>query len=94
MGLVLQVNYLFEGTILDNIRYPRPEATQDEIHKAAKDLGIHETFMALPDGYLTQVGERGASISLGLRQLICFTAFWSPIPASSFSMRPLLPSIP
>lgn len=73
MGLVLQVNYLFEGTILDNIRYPRPEATQEEIHKAAKDLGIHDTFMGLPDGYLTQVGERGANISLGLRQLICFT---------------------
>ncbi|MCW8133336.1 MAG: ABC transporter ATP-binding protein [Planctomycetota bacterium] len=73
MGLVLQVNYLFEGTILDNIRYPKPEATDEEVYAAAKSLGIHETFEALPSGYLTQVGERGASVSLGLRQLVCFT---------------------
>lgn len=73
MGLVLQVNYLFEGTILDNIRYPRPEVTDEEVFAAARSLGIHETFENLPDRYLTQVGERGANISLGLRQLICFT---------------------
>lgn len=72
MGLVLQVNFLFEGTILDNIRYPKPGTTDEEVYQAAKDLGIHETFMSLPNGYLTQVGERGASVSLGLRQLVCF----------------------
>jgi ATP-binding cassette subfamily B protein len=73
MGLVLQVNYLFTGTILDNIRYPRPEATDEEVYAAAKALDIHDTFMGLADGYHTDVGERGASVSLGLRQLVCFT---------------------
>jgi ATP-binding cassette subfamily B protein len=73
MGLVLQVNYLFSGTILDNIRYPRPEASDEEVYDAAKSLGLHETFRGLPQGYLTEVGERGAGMSMGLRQLICFT---------------------
>lgn len=73
MGLVLQVNYLFTGTILDNIRYPRPEATDEEVYAAAKALDIHDTFMGLAKGYQTDVGERGASVSLGLRQLVCFT---------------------
>ena len=73
MGLVLQVNYLFSGTILENIRYPRPTASDEEVYNAAKALGIHETFLGLPLGYLTDVGERGANVSMGLRQLICFT---------------------
>ena len=73
MGLVLQVNYLFSGTILENIRYPRPSASDEEVYGAAKSLGIHETFQNLPQGYNTEVGERGASVSMGLRQLICFT---------------------
>jgi ATP-binding cassette subfamily B protein len=73
MGLVLQVNYLFSGSIMANIRYPRPEATDEEIFAAAKALGIHETFLSLPQGYETDVGERGAGVSMGLRQLICFT---------------------
>ena len=73
MGLVLQVNYLFSGTILDNIRYPRPGASDEEVYDAARSLGLHETFSNLPQGYLTDVGERGASVSMGLRQLICFT---------------------
>ena len=73
MGLVLQVNYLFSGTIIDNIRYPRPEASDEEVYDAARSLGLHETFANLPQGYQTDVGERGASVSMGLRQLICFT---------------------
>jgi ATP-binding cassette subfamily B protein len=73
MGLVLQVNYLFSGSIMNNIRYPRPEATEEEVYAAAKALGIHETFMSLPQGYETDVGERGAGVSMGIRQLICFT---------------------
>jgi ATP-binding cassette, subfamily B, bacterial len=72
MGLVLQVNYLFSGTVLENIRYPRPEATDEEVYAAAKALDLHDTFLGLPNGYNTVVGERGSSISLGLRQLICF----------------------
>ena len=72
MGIVLQINYLFTGSILDNIRYPRPGATDEDVYAAARALDIHETFLALPDGYRTEVGERGAALSLGLRQLVCF----------------------
>ena len=73
MGLVLQTNYLFTGTVLDNIRYARPEATQEQVIHAATALGTHDAIMVLPGGYDTQVGERGANMSLGQRQLVCFT---------------------
>jgi ATP-binding cassette subfamily B protein len=73
MGLVLQVNYLFTGTVLDNIRYVRPEATREQIIEAATKLGTYDAIMDLKDGFDTEVGERGASMSLGQRQLICFT---------------------
>jgi ATP-binding cassette subfamily B protein len=73
MGLVLQVNYLFSGTVLDNIRYANPAATVDDVMNAARALGTHDAIMSLKDGYATDVGERGANMSLGQRQLICFT---------------------
>lgn len=73
MGLVLQVNYLFSGTVMDNIRYARPEATEQQVIDAASALGTHDAIIALKDGYATQVGERGGNMSLGQRQLICFT---------------------
>jgi ATP-binding cassette subfamily B protein len=73
MGLVLQTNYLFSGTVMDNIRYARPAATDEEVVAAARALGTHEAILQLQQGYTTQVGERGASMSLGQRQLICFT---------------------
>ncbi len=73
MGLVLQVNYLFTGTVLENIRYARPEATLEQVIEAAKSLGTHDAIASLQDGYNTEVGERGANMSLGQRQLICFT---------------------
>jgi ATP-binding cassette subfamily B protein len=73
MGLVLQVNYLFAGNVMDNIRYARPEATEADIIAAAKAIGSHDTIASLKEGYQTQVGERGANMSLGQRQLICFT---------------------
>jgi ATP-binding cassette subfamily B protein len=73
MGLVLQVNYLFTGTVMENIRYARPEATRDDVIAAATALGTHEAIMSLSGGYDTDVGERGANMSLGQRQLICFT---------------------
>jgi ABC-type multidrug transport system fused ATPase/permease subunit len=72
MGMVLQTNFLFSGSILDNIRYARPEASDAEVYAAAQALGVHELFLGQPAGYQTDVGERGASVSLGLRQLICF----------------------
>lgn len=73
MGLVLQTNYLFTGSVLDNIRYARPDATDDEVIQAARDLGTYDAISALQDGFQTAVGERGANMSLGQRQLICFT---------------------
>jgi ATP-binding cassette subfamily B protein len=73
MGLVLQVNYLFTGTVMDNIRYAKPQATHDDVIAAARAIGSHEAIMSLKDGYDTEVGERGANMSLGQRQLICFT---------------------
>lgn len=73
MAIVSQLNYLFTGTVLDNIRYARPQATRDEVIAAARALGTHDALAALPEGYDTAVGERGASVSIGQRQLICFT---------------------
>ena len=73
MGLVLQVNYLFSGTVLDNIRYAKPDATEEQVLWAAEELGTLDTINSLPLGLHTDVGERGANMSLGQRQLICFT---------------------
>ena len=73
MGLVLQVNYLITGTVMDNIRYAKPGATREQVIDAAKQIGSHDAIMLLQDGYDTEVGERGANMSLGQRQLICFT---------------------
>jgi len=72
-GLVLQVNYLFTGTVMENIRYAKPGATDEDVIRAAQELGSHESIAMLQDGYNTEVGERGANMSLGQRQLICFT---------------------
>jgi len=73
MGLVLQVNYLFTGTVMENIRYARPGATDQEVVAAARAIGSYDAIMTLARGFQTDVGERGASMSLGQRQLICFT---------------------
>jgi ABC-type multidrug transport system fused ATPase/permease subunit len=73
MGLVLQVNYLFSGTVLENICYVKPDATREEVIAAAKAVGSHDAILSLQNGYDTEVGERGANMSLGQRQLICFT---------------------
>jgi ATP-binding cassette subfamily B protein len=73
MGLVLQSNYLFTGTVMENVRYARPEATEQQIIEAAKAIGSYDAIMSLTSGFETHVGERGASMSLGQRQLICFT---------------------
>jgi len=73
MGLVLQQNYLFTGTVMENIRYAKPDATTDDVHQAARDLGTYDVIMGLKNGFDSEVGERGASMSLGQRQIICFT---------------------
>jgi ATP-binding cassette subfamily B protein len=73
MGIVLQTNFLFTGTVLENIRMGWPGATDDEVRAAARDLDCLDLLENLPQGFETEVGERGTSLSLGQRQLICFT---------------------
>ena len=73
MGMVQQQNFLFTGSVLDNIRLGRPEATDEDIREAARRLDCLDLLEALPQGLLTEVGERGAGLSVGQRQLICFT---------------------
>jgi ATP-binding cassette subfamily B protein len=73
MGLVLQVNYLFTGTVMENILYACTGATEQDVIAAAKAIGSYDCIMSLARGFETDVGERGASMSLGQRQLICFT---------------------
>ena len=70
MGVVLQENFLFTGTILENIAYARPEATYQQVIDAAKKASAHEFIMKLPDGYNSQVGENGYTLSGGERQRI------------------------
>lgn len=69
-SFVSQEIYLFYGTIWDNIRYGRLDATKEEIYKAAKEANIHDFIQNLPDGYETMVGERGVNLSGGERQRI------------------------
>jgi ABC-type multidrug transport system fused ATPase/permease subunit len=72
VGIVLQEPVLFTGTITDNIRYARPEATDEEVRRAAAAVGAEEIIERLPKGYNTEVQERGVGLSLGERQLIAF----------------------
>jgi ATP-binding cassette, subfamily B, bacterial len=72
MGIVPQQNYLFGGTVLANIRQSRPSATDDEVRAVTEQLGCRDLIEALPQGFLTEVGERGAGLSAGQRQLVCF----------------------
>lgn len=72
MGLVLQQNFLFTGSIKENIRVGKPTATDAQIVEAARKLDCLDLLEALPQGLDTEVGERGAQLSLGQRQLVCF----------------------
>ncbi|WP_438480354.1 ABC transporter ATP-binding protein [Oleiharenicola lentus] len=73
MGMVQQQNLLFTGTVLDNIRLAKPDATLEEVRDAARKLDCLDLLEELPQGFNTEVGERGAGLSLGQRQLVCFT---------------------
>lgn len=70
IGLVLQDNILFSGTVAENIAFGRPQASQAEIEAAAQVANVHEFIIQLPQGYATLLGERGANLSQGQRQLI------------------------
>ena len=72
MGIMLQDSFLFSGTIMDNIRYSRLDATDEEVMAAAKAVCAHQFIMETEDGYKTEVNERGSRLSVGQRQLISF----------------------
>ncbi len=72
MGIMLQDSFIFSGTIRDNIRYGKLDATDDEIRAACKIVGIDDYVMSLKEGYDTVVNERGAGLSQGQKQLIAF----------------------
>ena len=70
MAVVLQDNFLFSGTVMENIRYGNLEATDEEIIEVAETVGAHEFIMKLPEAYQTDVRERGGRLSVGQKQLI------------------------
>ena len=70
IGIVQQDVFLFAGTVYDNIRYGRPDATEEEIIEAAKRAEIYEDILDMPNGFQTYVGERGAMLSGGQKQRI------------------------
>lgn len=72
LGIVLQDTFLFGSTIRENIAYARSDASLADIQQAAKDVGAHDFIMNMPDGYNTEVHERGVSLSVGQRQLVSF----------------------
>lgn len=72
MGIVLQDTFLFAGTIRENIRFGRLDATTEEIEAAARAVNAHDFIMSYPDGYDTEVQERGSRLSVGQRQLVSF----------------------
>ena len=68
IGIVQQDVYLFAGTVYENILYGRPDATEEEVMEAAKNANAHEFIMSLPDGYNTDIGQRGVKLSGGQKQ--------------------------
>ncbi len=72
MGMVLQDTFLFSGAIGDNIRYGRPDATDEEVEAAARLVNAHDFISRQPEGYRTPILERGANLSQGQKQLIAF----------------------
>jgi ATP-binding cassette subfamily B protein len=81
MGYVPQEGFLFSGTIADNIRFGRPEATRAEVEAAAAAVGADRVIADLPHGFDTEVGERGALLAAGERQLVAFARAWIADPA-------------
>ncbi|SHJ02934.1 ABC transporter ATP-binding protein [Algibacter luteus] len=81
IAVVLQDVFLFADTILNNITLNHPEITEEQVYQAAKDIGIHDFIMSLPDGYHYNVKERGAMLSSGQRQLISFLRAYTTKPS-------------
>jgi len=72
LGIMLQDSFIFDGTLMDNIRYGRLDATDDEIKIAAKRVRADDFISAMPEGYMTRVKERGGNLSQGQKQLVAF----------------------
>ncbi|MAS35003.1 MAG: ABC transporter [Anaerolineaceae bacterium] len=70
LGIVTQSPFLFDGTVMDNIRYGKTEATDEQVRQVAEMVGNGDWLLALPDGLNTHVGERGSNLSMGQRQLV------------------------
>ncbi len=81
MGIMTQDNFLFTGTIMDNIRYGRLDATDEEIVAAAKAVKAHDFIMKLENGYDTMLTERGGGLSIGQKQLLAFARTMVSKPA-------------
>jgi ATP-binding cassette subfamily B protein len=81
IGVVHQDVYLFAGTVSDNIRYGKPEASQEEIIEAAKKANAHDFIMKLPDGYDTDIGQRGVKLSGGQKQRLSIARVFLKNPA-------------
>ncbi|WP_027438598.1 ABC transporter ATP-binding protein [Lachnospira multipara] len=81
IGIVQQDVYLFSGTIYENILYGRPDATREEVIEAAKNANAHEFIMAMPDGYDTDIGQRGVKLSGGQKQRISIARVFLKNPA-------------
>jgi ATP-binding cassette subfamily B protein len=79
--MVTQENYLFSGTIADNILFGRPDATMEDVEEATRAIGAHGFIAQLPDGYQTPVSNRGGLLSAGQRQLIAFSRAFLADPA-------------
>jgi ATP-binding cassette, subfamily B, bacterial len=79
--VITQENFLFEGSVADNIRLGRPDASAGEVETAARTIGAHDFIAALPEGYDTPVGKRGGRLSAGQRQLISFARAFLAAPA-------------
>jgi ABC-type multidrug transport system fused ATPase/permease subunit len=73
IGIVTQENFLFTGTVMENLKFGRPGATDDEVEESARTLGTDAIIRRLPEGYQTKVAERGGNLSAGERQLVTFT---------------------
>jgi ATP-binding cassette subfamily B protein len=72
VSMVLQEPFLFTGSVIENIRYHKTEASREEVVRAAQAVGAHDFIMRLPEGYETKLEQRGSNLSLGQRQLISF----------------------
>lgn len=87
IGIVQQDVYLFVGTVFDNIRYGKPDATREEVIEAAKNANAHEFIMSLPNGYETDIGQRGIKLSGGQKQRLSIARVFLKNPPILILMR-------